>query len=88
MSYTLLAETERTARKRHRCIWCWQFIEAGERYHDERSVNDGDMQHHKWHPECRAAMLDEVEAEGGPIEWIPGQERPPAAQAKAQEGGA
>jgi len=86
MAYTLLSETERTARKRHRCIWCWQFIEPGDRYHDERSVNDGDMQHHKWHPECRAAMLTEVNAEGGPIEWIPGQERPPAAQAERERG--
>jgi hypothetical protein len=76
MSYTLLSEIERTARKRHRCIWCWQAIEPGQRYADERSVNDGEMQHHRWHPECRAAMLAEAEAERGAIEWIPGQERP------------
>ena len=76
MGYTILSETQRTARKRHRCVWCWQFIEPGERYSDERSVCDGNMQHHKWHPECREAMLAEAEAEGGIIEWIPGQERP------------
>lgn len=77
MSYTLLSEVERTARKRHRCIWCWQHIEPGERHIDERSVYDGEFQAHRWHPECRAAMLDEA-AEGGgyPIEWTPGQERP------------
>lgn len=76
MSYTLLSETVRTARKHHRCIWCWQAINAGERYLDERSVNDGEMQRHKWHPECRAAMLEEAKDEGGVIEWTPGQERP------------
>ena len=76
MSYTLLSEVERTARKAHRCIWCWQRIDAGERYVDERSVNDGDMQHHHWHPECRADMLQVAEQEGGVIEWVPGMERP------------
>jgi len=78
MSYTLLSETQRTARKRHRCIWCWQFIEPGSSYVDERSVADGDIQAHKWHPECRAAMLQDAADEGGVIEWIPGQERPTA----------
>lgn len=76
MGYTLLTETARTARKPHRCIWCWQRIDAGSTYVDERSVNDGEMQLHKWHPECRGAMLQEAEEEGGVIEWTPGQERP------------
>lgn len=76
MNYTLLSEVERTARKTHRCIWCWQLITVGSRYMDERSVYDGDMQHHKWHPECRAAMLEEAALEGGVIEWTPGMERP------------
>lgn len=81
MSYTLLSETTRTAAKRHRCIWCWQFIERGERHIHEASVNDGAMQSHHWHPECRAAMLDEAAYEGGFIEWTPGQDRPPTAGA-------
>ena len=76
MGYTLLCETTRTARKPHRCIWCWTRIEVGTQYIDERSVNDGDMQHHKWHPECNAAMIEEANEEGGPIEWTPGRDRP------------
>lgn len=52
MSYTLLSETTRTARKKHRCIWCGEAIEAGEAYVDERSIFDGGFQHHRWHPEC------------------------------------
>ena len=76
MSYTLLREDTRTARKPHRCIWCWQRIEPGASYIREASVNDGELQDHKWHPECRAAMLEEAKAEGGEIEWTPGQERP------------
>ena len=42
MSYTLLSEVTRAARKAHRCIWCWQLIKPGEKYIDERSVLDGD----------------------------------------------
>lgn len=32
MSYTLLSERTRVARKPHRCIWCWQAIKVGESY--------------------------------------------------------
>lgn len=76
MSYTLLKETERTAAKFHRCIWCWTHIEVGSRYIDERSVYERSFQMHRWHPECRKAMIQEAKEEGGEIEWIPGRERP------------
>lgn len=65
MSYTLLSEVTRTARKAHRCIWCWQFIKPGDKYIDERSVHDGGIQHHRWHPECLEAMRAEAAEEGG-----------------------
>lgn len=52
MSYTLFSTKTRTAIKRHRCIWCGQTIEAGASYKDERSVYDGSIQRHRWHPEC------------------------------------
>ncbi|MEO8298764.1 MAG: hypothetical protein ABI574_13255 [Burkholderiales bacterium] len=80
MSYTLLSEQPRIARRTHRCIWCWGLIKPGESYTDERSVCDGGFQRHRWHPECRVAMLAEAAAEGGLIEWTPGQERPVAAR--------
>lgn len=52
MGYTLLSLTYPVARKDHRCIWCGQKIAKGEGYMNERSVFDGDMQNHHWHPEC------------------------------------
>lgn len=76
MSYTLLSERTRVARKPHRCIWCWEAIPAGESYVDERSVHDGEFQQHHFHPECRDAMQEAAVADGGVIEWTPGQERP------------
>jgi hypothetical protein len=53
--YALLSENTRKARKEHRCIWCPEKILKGESYLDERSVYDGAMQNHHWHPECRSA---------------------------------
>jgi hypothetical protein len=52
MSYTLFSSDVRTAKKEHVCIWCGQKILAGEKYTDERSVYDGNIQRHRWHPEC------------------------------------
>lgn len=57
MSYTLLKETVRTARKQHRCIWCPEQIEPGQKYHDVRGVYDGELQQNLWHPECREASF-------------------------------
>lgn len=53
MSYTLFSLIDRRAAKNHRCIWCGEEIERGERYRDERSVYDGNIQRHRWHPECQ-----------------------------------
>ena len=80
MSYALLSEAMRVARKPHRCIWCGEFILAGERYRDERSAYDGSMQKHRWHPECDEAgsqYFSEVDSEFSPHE----NERPPTAAA-------
>ncbi len=55
MSYTLLKETYPIARKQHRCVWCGERIEIGEKYTHEKSVYDGNMQDHKWHMECDKA---------------------------------
>ncbi len=57
MSYTLLSEHDRIARKTHRCIWCPELIAFGDKYRDERSVFDGEMQNHHWHPECWQAAI-------------------------------
>ncbi len=55
MSYRLLSEHVRTARKHHKCIWCGQEIVVGEKYIHEKSVYDHQMQNHSWHPECNSA---------------------------------
>jgi hypothetical protein len=77
MSYTLLSEAWRTARKQHRCVWCGEPVLAGEKYRDERSVYDGEMQHHRWHPECDEQFGVELAYEGSPLEFQPyDNERP------------
>ena len=63
--------------KQHRCDWCWQFIHPGETYNRYRFYGgDADVGTVKMHPECYEAMQEEARAEGGWIEWTPGQERP------------
>lgn len=71
------------ARKRHRCSWCWQQIEVGEKYRRYRFYDDGEAATVKMHPECHDAMQEAAREEGGVIEWTPGQERP--ASQPAQE---
>lgn len=76
MSYELISEVNSRAKKRYRCIWCGETIEPGDLYVREFSKFDGDIQHHKWHPECSAAAavyFREVDTEFSP--WD--NERPP-----------
>jgi hypothetical protein len=73
---TFTETTAQKARKRHRCTWCWEFIEPGEQYKRYRYFDGGDAGTVKLHPECHEAMLQDA-AEWGPrFEWTPGQERP------------
>ena len=58
MSFTLFEKVPRKAHKAHRCIWCGQAIAVADPYLDERSVYDGNVQRHRWHPECDKAALD------------------------------
>jgi hypothetical protein len=69
MSYTLLAERFPVARKAHRCIWCGESILVGEKYRNERSVFEGEMQHHHWHMECSEACAQENRDEGCSYEF-------------------
>ncbi len=77
MSYHLLSERKVVAaRKQHRCIWCGQAINVGEPYTYERSVYDGQMQTHHWHPECLPAAQAEMR-EWNDEEFLPYEhERP------------
>ena len=78
MSYTLLSVSEPTARKQHKCIWCGQPIEVGEKHRHERSIYDGQFQDQRWHPECDDAFAEELRYEGGhELEFEPyGNQRP------------
>ena len=52
---TTIAHEWRKARKAHRCIWCGEQIESGERYYHWRGIFEGDPQSNDWHKECNAA---------------------------------
>ena len=70
------------ARIRHRCLWCWQFIEVGETYTRYRWFGDDEPGTVKAHPECYEAILEAAREDGGVCEWTPGQERPPTIEAR------
>jgi hypothetical protein len=68
--------TTQTARKRHRCDWCWQHIEPKDVYLRYRCFDaeaDIEAATVKMHPECFSAMQQEAGLEGGWIEWEPGR---------------
>lgn len=75
MSYCTEVESHK-AKKVHRCEWCWQRIEIGERYMRYRFFDGGEAGTVKAHPECYDAIQELAHEEGGYAEWIPGQERP------------
>lgn len=72
----MTATETHTARKTHRCQWCWQCIEVGTKYRRYRFYDGGDVGTVKMHPECHDAMQVAAAEEGGCVEWTPGQERP------------
>lgn len=77
VSFTCLGEEWRKARKPHICVWCGQPILVGDRYKHVRGIFEGELQHNDWHPECDDACMAMCQAEGGPIEFSPGEfERP------------
>ena len=52
MSFMLIADEERKARKLHRSVWCGELIVIGERCCHVRGIFDGDPQSNDWHLEC------------------------------------
>lgn len=69
MGYTLISERTHKALKRYICIWCGESILPGQQYVREFSTYEGDVQKHKWHPECRDASEEyfrEVDNEFSP----------------------
>lgn len=80
--YSFLSLAERTARKPHTCIWCGEDIEVGTRYLDERSVYEGEMQLHRWHPECLPACRSALREAGDEGFEAYQNERPQPAEAR------
>lgn len=58
MSYTLLSVKTRTARKPHRCVWCGEAINAGEKYIDHRYIGEDGPTTDRFHDECDVAMVN------------------------------
>jgi len=48
----------------HICIWCGQTVNKGQTYIIEKSVYDGEMQDHKWHPECKLESYKQIWEDG------------------------
>lgn len=65
---TFLAVNTRTARKLHRCDWCPEVVQPGEKYVDERTIFDGEFQALKFHPECKTACSEMARLERGDFE--------------------
>jgi hypothetical protein len=77
MSVEVISSGQVTAKKRHRCTWCGEWIEAGERYTKEFVKVDGDPSSNKLHPECDADLAECARNEGGSCTYtLYGQERP------------
>lgn len=70
MSYHLIHETKPKARKEYPCIWCVEKILPGEVHVHEVSKFDGELQDHRWHPECHEASKTYF-SESGEEEFYP-----------------
>ena len=56
----ILSETTPTAKKKHRCNFCGQPINTGEKYEAQFIVNDGDAFAWKTHSSC-SALVDKLD---------------------------
>lgn len=65
MSYQLISQTTPKARREYDCIWCVEKIAKGETHVHEISKYDGDLQDHRWHPECLKAPETYFRESGG-----------------------
>ena len=67
MSWNHLRDTERTARKTHRCCLCGLMIAAGEKYVERIGTSYGDIVSMKMHKICeeKTKSWDEMDWECG-----------------------
>jgi len=52
VSYDDISRTTPRARKPHKCIWCGEQIEVGEKHHKIVGKYFGEFQNHRFHDEC------------------------------------
>lgn len=78
MSVEVISSGKAVAKKRHRCTWCGEWIEAGESYTKEFVKVGGDPSWNKLHPECDLALADLCASEGGSCEYTPYDNERPA----------
>ena len=73
MGFATDIETIASARRKHRCSWCNERINVGEKYLRYRWYDSGDAATVKLHEECNSAMSEFIKNEGGyDIEFSPG----------------
>lgn len=48
----------KASRKRCRCIWCGEWIEAGDPKTVAKVLFDGEFQSNNYHPECETAVCE------------------------------
>ncbi len=63
MGWAHLSDTFPKARKRYRCVGCWEFIEIGEKHLARRAIDDDGPCTCRWHPECEEFAF----SDGDPI---------------------
>ena len=54
---TTLSDTKPVAMKKHRCEWCGECIDVGEKHQRIVQMFDGDFQCYRLHFECHHMML-------------------------------
>lgn len=55
MNFNLISESSPVVRKVHRCVWCGEDINKGEKYHARTYTFEG-LQNDKAHLDCKQAM--------------------------------
>jgi hypothetical protein len=63
MSWVQLSDTKPVAKTQHRCIWCGETIEIGEKHANWSGLMDGKFQSNRGHLECMDA-IDEFFSDG------------------------
>ncbi len=54
----LLNDATVHARKQHKCVWCGEAIQIGEKHHRQVYKMDGEIQGNRYHAECYVGMTE------------------------------